>query len=80
MTREEILVQVTSLLRDLLDNDSLELTLETSASEVDGWDSVTHVSLLVAVQQHFGVKFRTAELEGLRNVGQLVDLIHARMS
>lgn len=80
MTREEILVQVTNLLRDLLDNDSLNLTFETSAGEVDGWDSVTHVSLLVAVQQHFGVKFRTAELEGLRNVGQLVDLTHTRMS
>jgi acyl carrier protein len=80
MTREEILAQVTDLLRDLLDNDALELTFETSAGEVDGWDSVTHVSLLVAVQQHFGVKFRTAELEGLRNVGHLVDLIHTRMS
>ena len=80
MTREEILAQVTDLLRDLLDNDALELTFETSAGEVDGWDSVTHVSLLVAVQQHFGVKFRTAELEGLRNVGHLVDLILTRMS
>jgi acyl carrier protein len=80
MTRERILGEVTSLLRDLLDADSLRLTLETRAGDVDGWDSVTHVSLLVAVEQHFHVKFKTAELEGLRNVGQLVDLIQTRMS
>lgn len=73
METNEIWARLTSLLSEVLGADSLELTPDTTAADVEGWDSVTHVEILVAIEQAFGVRFRTGELSGLRNVGELVD-------
>lgn len=70
-----VLQELTELFHDLLDDDSLVLDNDTTADQVEGWDSQMHVMLIVAAEQRFGVKFRTAELESLRNVGQFVQLI-----
>jgi len=75
MRDEEILQQLTEVIQDVLDLPDLELTPETTAEDVDGWDSFNHINIIVAAEQRFGIKFRTSELEGLRNVGELVRLI-----
>jgi len=75
MRDEEILQQLTEVIQDVLDLPDLELTPETPAEDVDGWDSFNHINIIVAAEQRFGIKFRTSELEGLRNVGELVRLI-----
>jgi len=72
--------ELTELFRDLFDEEALVLTGETTADQIDGWDSQMHVMLIVAAEQRFGVKFRTAELESLRNVGQFVQLIESKRS
>src|SRR5262245_57330334 len=65
--------------RDILDDDAVVLTEATTAADVPGWDSFNHINLVVAVEKSFGVRFRTHEIENLRNVGEFVDMIQARL-
>jgi acyl carrier protein len=66
MTEEAILEQLTEIFHNVFDDDSIVLTPETTADEVAEWDSMNHVSLIVAAENHFGVKFQTAEVEDLK--------------
>ncbi|WP_286917821.1 MULTISPECIES: acyl carrier protein [Pseudomonas] len=75
-----VLQELTELFRDLFDDENLELNDDSTADQVEGWDSQMHVMLIVAAEQRFGIKFRTAELESLRNVGQFVQLIESKRS
>lgn len=75
-----VLQELTELFRDLFDDENLQLDSDTTADQVEGWDSQMHVMLIVAVEQRFGIKFRTAELESLRNVGQFTQLIESKLS
>ena len=70
-----ILGALTTLFRDVFDDPDLVLTPETVAEDVEGWDSAAHVALVVEVERSFGIKFRTAEIEELRNVGDFASLI-----
>ncbi|WP_028238647.1 acyl carrier protein [Stutzerimonas azotifigens] len=79
MTEAEVLNALTPVFRDVFDDDDIVLTPETTADDIDGWDSQAHVILIVAAEQRFGVKFRTAELESLRNVGHFAQLISAKL-
>lgn len=75
MTTVEIREQLTELLQDLLDRDDLAITRETTAKDVEGWDSLTHVRIVVAVEQKFGIRFTTTEMTDLPNVGAMIDAI-----
>jgi acyl carrier protein len=61
-------------------DDDIELTRATTAKDVEGWDSLMHVTLLVNVEKSFGIKFSSREVASLKNVGEMVDLIDARRS
>ena len=80
MNEQDILDALTAVFRDVFDDDSITLRPETTADDVDGWDSQAHITLVVATEMRFGIKFKTGELEGLRNVGDFVRLIQARMA
>jgi acyl carrier protein len=80
MNENEIYSALTEVFHDVFDDEGIVLTPETTADNIDGWDSQAHVILTVAAEQRFGIKFRTAELESLRNVGQFVQLIRNRTS
>lgn len=69
---------LTDLVRDFFEDDSLSLTRATTAKDVEGWDSLAHVRLVVAVERHFQVKFTSAEVAGLKSIGELSDLIDRR--
>jgi acyl carrier protein len=75
MQQEEIYARLTAVMRDVFDDDTLVATPEMTASDVKDWDSASHITLVVAVEQEFGIKFKTAELEDLKTVGQLVEHI-----
>jgi acyl carrier protein len=66
--------------RDVFDDDELTITPETTADDVEDWDSLQHVTLVVNVEAAFGVKFSSLEVAGLKNVGQLVALVEAKQS
>lgn len=80
MTDEQILKEVTATLRDVLDDDCVQLSFNTTASDIAKWDSLSHINLLVALEARYKIKFNTAEVEGLRNVGELVHTISAKIT
>jgi acyl carrier protein len=79
LTNEQIYTQLTEIFRDLFDDDSIVLTPETTAADIPEWDSFNHINLIVATEVRFGIKFKTAEIESLRNVGHLADIIAAKL-
>lgn len=79
MTDAEVLEKVTELMQEVLDDDSVELRPETTAEDVDGWDSVVQIQLLVAVESEFGVKFETEEISSMASVGTLVQMIQSKL-
>lgn len=80
MTEREILAKLNNIFRDIFDDDSIELTTESTANDIPEWDSFNHINIIVASEMKFGVKFRTSELESLTNVGDFVRLIGERAS
>jgi acyl carrier protein len=70
---------LTAIFRESLDNDSLTLTETTTAKDVEGWDSITHVLIVVAVEKKFRVKFTAGEIQRLNNAGELAALIRSKL-
>ena len=79
MSREEITRSLTEVFRDVFDNDTLVIGDATTARDVDGWDSLHHINLVVAVEKHFKVKLTTREVNGLNNVGDMISLIEKKL-
>ena len=80
MQLEDIYSQLTPIFRDVFDDEALVLTPDLTAASVPDWDSFNHINLIVAVEQRFGIKFQTAELESMHTVGHLVNLIQIRLA
>jgi acyl carrier protein len=78
--KAEVLSQVRDILADVLDLPDLSVTQQTTAEDVEGWDSFNHINIVVAVESKFGIKFHTAEVEELRNVGDLVELVEKKLA
>jgi acyl carrier protein len=72
MTDQEILPVLTRILRDLLLDDSIVLTMETRREDVPDWDSFNYINFIVAAEMEFGVKFKVADVESFANVGAIV--------
>ena len=72
MTVQEILTVFTRILRDLLLDDSIVLTMETRREDIPDWDSFNYINFIVAVEIEFGVKFKVADIESFENVGAIV--------
>ncbi len=80
MSDTEIYERLNGIFRDFLEEDSINLRHDMTADDVEGWDSVTHVNLLVAVEIEFGIKNRTDEIESFKNVGDMVALIRKKVA
>jgi acyl carrier protein len=78
MDEPQIYARLKEILRDVFDDESLEVTPQLSAKDVDGWDSLTHIRLMLTVEKAFKIKLTTSEIGKLENVGDLVALIKAR--
>ena len=79
MSHDEVLKAVIQIIQDVFNDSSLEITPETTADDIDGWDFMRHINIVVAVEANFGVRFHAAELESLRKVGDLASLIEDRL-
>jgi acyl carrier protein len=80
MEQNEILDALTQILQRVLDNPEIRLTSATTADEVEGWDSLNHVIFVVEIERHFGIKFQAAEMEELKNAGELAHVVAKRLS
>jgi acyl carrier protein len=79
MDQSQVLEQLTDVFRDVFNDETLVLTSEMTAVDVPEWDSFNHINLVVATEVRFGVKFKTAELEKLKNVGEYVELLAEKL-
>ena len=78
MTDLEIMEGLTEIVREALDDDTIILTPGSVASDFAGWDSFKHITIVVATELRFGIKFRTAEIESLREIGDFIALIRKK--
>jgi acyl carrier protein len=73
------LTTIRDVLSDVVDDPSLQLTEQTSADDVADWDSINHVKLLIGLESELGFRFSTDEVSGLKNVGELIDVVQAKL-
>jgi len=78
MNEPEILERLTTIFKEVFDDESIKVVPELSARDVDGWDSLAHIRLMLTVEKTFKVRFSAAEIGKLQNVGDLVALIEAK--
>jgi acyl carrier protein len=76
----EVLKQVNDVFKDVFDDDSLAINSETTAKDVDDWDSLTHIQLVVAIEKHFKIRFTSSEIQGFANVGQMCEAILTKVN
>lgn len=75
MTREEVFNTLTEVFQDVFDDEDITINDETVADDIDGWDSLMHITLIATVEDEFDIKFAMKDVVGMKNVGQMVDLI-----
>lgn len=79
METTEILKDVNQIFIEVLDDDNIVLHNETTADDVEEWDSLTHIQLIVAVEKHFKIRFTSAEIRGWKNVGEMCEAIKKKL-
>ena len=72
--------QLGEIVRDVFDDDDVEITEQTTAKDVEGWDSLNHIRFMVSVEQRFKIRFTSREVESLQNLGELLKAINAKQA
>lgn len=75
----ETLEKLNTIFQDVFDDDELTIDAQTSAQDIDEWDSLMHVNLVLAVEKQFGIRFTGTEVAGLKDVGELSALVEKRL-
>jgi acyl carrier protein len=79
MTREEVYTNLNEVFQDVFDDESITVNDATTANDIEDWDSLEHINLVVAVEQKFGIKFNMGEVNSFKDVGAMVDTIMERL-
>ncbi|MDO4219296.1 MAG: acyl carrier protein [Synergistaceae bacterium] len=79
MTREEIFEKLNEVFREVFDDDEIMVSDGTTANDIEDWDSLEHINLIVAVEKKFSIKFNMGEVNKFKNVGEMVDIILTRI-
>ena len=79
MEREEIFSELNEIFNDVLDLEDVQLSETTTADDIEEWDSLSHIQLVVATEKHFKVKFTSLEIMRWKNVGEMVDSIQQKL-
>ncbi len=77
---EQILKDLTVIFRDVLDDDNIELKEETTAAEIEDWDSLTHIILISEIEKRLKIKFTSSEITGFKNVGELANSVLSKQN
>ena len=78
MTKSDIMAKLNLVFREVFDDKTLKITEKTSAKDVDGWDSLMHITLIAEVEDAFRVKFTMKEVTGMQNVGEMASIIERK--
>jgi acyl carrier protein len=76
--RSNILKEINNIFIDVLDEEDIVLAVDTVADDIEEWDSLTHIQLVVAIEKHFKIKFTSSEIQAFKNVGEMCDSIYAK--
>lgn len=79
MTREEVFEKLNEVFQDVFDDETITVNEAMTADDIEDWDSLEHINLVVAVERCFGIKFTMGEVTGMKNVGHMADIILERM-
>ena len=79
MTKEKIYEMLDEVFQDVFDDEDIHVTPETTADDIEDWDSLEHINLVVAVENKFGIKFNMSEVVQFKNVGEMVEVILERV-
>ena len=79
MNREEIFERLDEVFREVFDDETIHVTDTTTANDIEDWDSLEHINLVVAIENEFNIKFNMGEVTSLKNVGEMVDIILGRI-
>ena len=79
MQQQEIIEQLTHIFREVLDNKSIVLTEATTANDVEEWDSLNHIHLVVEIEDHFHINFTSSEMQAWKKIGDLAENIAAKL-
>ena len=80
MTKQEVLEKLDEIFQDEFDDESIHVTEETTANDIEDWDSLAHISLVAAIETGFGMKFTMGEVTGMKNVGEMAEIILSRIN
>ncbi|MDR0853894.1 MAG: acyl carrier protein [Clostridiales Family XIII bacterium] len=80
MTQEKIYEELDEIFQDVFDDSSIHVDETTTADDIDDWDSLEHINLIVAIEKRFGMKFTMTEVTEMKNVGEMVDIVSERMT
>ncbi len=80
MTEGEAHAVLQDLLRSIFERNDIQIRPETTAADISGWDSIRHIEIMLAVEQEFGIKFRSSELDKIKSVGELISTIRKKSS
>jgi acyl carrier protein len=80
MEHSQVLKEVNDIFIDVIDNESIVLNDTSSAGDVEGWDSLTHIQLVVAIEKHFKIRFTSKEIQSWKTVGELVNSINNKIT
>ena len=75
MNREEMFNRLNNVFQDVFDDDSITVNEETTAEDIEDWDSLEHINLVAAVEKEFGIKFSMGQIVSMKNVGEMIDII-----
>lgn len=78
MALDAIYKDLTTILQDVFDDDTIVASPNLTANDVDGWDSFAHLRVIAAVEKHFKVSFSASQITSMKNVGEFADIIHAK--
>lgn len=79
MSREEVYEALNEVFQDVFDDEDIRVNDATTAADIEDWDSLEHINLIVAVEKKFNIKFNMGEVNTFKNVGEMVDIILMRM-
>ena len=80
MSREEIFQELNQVFRRVFDDESIVVNESTTADDIEDWDSLEHINLIVAIEKRFAMKFTMSEVRSMKNVGEMADIIMGRIS
>ena len=80
MDKNEILKKVNAIFIDVLDDENIILTYETTANDVEDWDSLNHIQLVVAIEKQFNIRFTSREIQSWNNVGEMVNSVSLKLN